>query len=286
MDRIVELVRQLEPETAPPPADVRARQRAALLGSVVSVDERPAHPRRRRPPHRGWFVAIAGAAAAAVAGALLVAGSHSPSRTSSKPPAVAPGTSAVLTAVTRALAGTGHDVEEVQSTVPGSPLATTAWVDLASGACRTDVSLNGQRISTLFDENGSAVSIDYGKRQWWTEGSRGVTCAPLTPQAIEQGMATGRYTVAGHTTLDGQPAIELVSTATSTGPHPVAMTTTLWVNATTYLPIQSTSTEHLTEHTVFTWLPATAANTSVLEVTEPPGFQQVAAPPPQVRPDR
>lgn len=280
MDRILELVHHLEPETAPPSAEVEARQREALLRSMGPAGGAPTRSRRRRPRHGGWFVALAGAAAVAVVVAMLVPGS-SPSP---RPPALAPGTSAVLTAITAALADTNHDIEEVQSTVSGAPPSATSWVDLANGACRTDTSLNGQRFSTLFDEHGRVVSVDYGKKEWWTLGSQGITCEPLTPRTIEDALTSGQYTVAGHTTIDGQPSLKLVSRTTSSGLHPMTKLTTLWVNATTYLPIQSTSTAHLTEQTIFAWLPATAANTAILDITVPPGFQQVAPPPRQVRP--
>lgn len=279
MDRVVDLVRQLEPATGPPPAGAEARQREALVRSWTLADEVPVSPRRLHPRRGGWFVALAGAAAVVVAVALLGPGSSPPSR----PPTRAPGTSAVLTAVITALAKTGGDVEEAQSAVPGAPLSATSWVDLASGACRTDTSLAGQRSFTVFDEHGNVVFIDYAKKQWWTSGSSGVTCEPLTPQTIEHAVSTGQYTVAGHATVEGQPSLKLAATATTSGLHPVTKLVTLWVNATTYLPIQSTATGHLTEHTAFTWLPATATTTAVLDVTVPRGFQQVAPPPTQVQ---
>ncbi len=279
MDRMVDLVRQLEPTTGPLPAGAEARQREALVRSWTLADEAPVRPPRRFPRRAGWFVALGGAAAAAAAVALLAPGS-SPS---SRPPAAAPGTSAVLTAVMTALAQTGGDVEEVQSTAPGGPLSATSWVDLTSGACRTDTSLEGQRSFTVFDEHGTVVVVDYAKKEWWTTGSNGVTCEPPTPQTIEHALSTGQYTVAGHATVEGQPSLKLVATAATSGLHPVTKLVTLWVNATTYLPIQSTAAGHLTEHTVFTWLPATAASTAVLDVTVPRGFQQVAPPPTQVQ---
>lgn len=272
MDQIVDLVRQLEPETPPPSRDVQACQREALLKSIASSEEAQTRPRRRRARHKGWFVAIAGAAAAAIVVGIVVPGSPPLPRRSVP-------VSAVLTAVTRALATTGDDVEEVQSAVPGAPVSTTSWVELTTGACRTDASLNGQPSFTVFLEHGSAVFVDYGLRQWWTRDAEGVSCEPLTPQAIEQDVTTGDYTVAGHGTIDGQPSLKLAYTSTATGPHQVTKLTTLWVNATSYLPIQSTSTEHLTEQTTFTWLPATAINTAILDVRVPAGFQRVAAPP-------
>lgn len=276
MDRIVDLVQQLEPEVVPPSVDVQARQRDALLRLIAPTREARTRRGRWRPRHKGWVVAIAGAAAVAVVAAILVSGSSS----SPRAPAAAPGTSAVLTAITRVLASTSDDVEEVQSTAPGFVrLSATSWVDPATGACRTDTSVNGQPSLTLFVEHGRAVFIDYGLREVWTRATEGVTCEPLTPQAIEHDVTTANYTLAGHAIIDGQQLLKLVAMTTSSGLHPQTKLTTLWVNAATYLPVQSTSTGHVAEHTVFTWLPATSASTAVFDVVVPAGFRRVATPP-------
>ena len=276
MDPIVELVQQLEPDTEAPSESVEARQRDALLRSMVKADQTRTRPARGRPPrHKRWLVVIAAAAAAAVLAAILVSGSSSPPR----PPAA---TSIVLTAVRRALVNTSRDIEEVHSTLLGVfELSTTSWVDLATGACRSDTSVNGKPSLTVFVEHGRAVFIDHGDREWWARAAGGVTCEPLTPQTIEHDLTNGRYLLAGHATVDGQPSLKLVTTTTTTttGLHPMTKVSTLWVNATTYLPIQSTSTGHLTERTAFTWLPTTAANTAILEISIPAGFRLAATPP-------
>lgn len=276
MERLVELVGQLEPETAPPPPDAQARQRAALFDAMESEDRARPRPGRSRPRRGGWFLAIAGAAAAAVIGVAVVPDWLS----APHPPGVTPGTSAVLTAVTRALAGTGGQIEEVRSTVSLAGLDSTAWVDLATGACRTDTAVGGTPTLTVFVENGQAVIIDHATRQWWSRSSEGVTCAPLTPQTIAQDVASGRYSLAGHGIIDGRRALRLVSTTATSGLHPVTKLTTLWVDATTYLPIQSTSAGHVTDNTVFVWLPATERNRAVLKIAVPAGFRHIGAPPP------
>ena len=276
MDRIADLVQQLEPETPLPSEDVWARQRDALLRSMALADEGRTRSRHSRFRHKGWFLAITGAAAAVVVAAIFV-----PRSSPSPPPSVA--TSAVLTAITRSLANTGNDIEEVQSSLPGTPLSTTSWVDLSTGACRTDTSLNGQPSMTIFVEQGNAVFINHDLRDWWSRSSEGVACEPLTPQTIEHDLAAGHYTVDGNVILEGQASLKLVSTSATTGLHPVTQLTTLWVNATTYLPIQSTSSGHLPEQTTFTWLPATPTNVALLNVTVPAGFRQVAPPAPEIQ---
>ncbi len=282
MEELVELVEQLEPETLPPPPDAQARQRAALFQSMEAVGRAQSPHPRWRSGHGRWLVAIAGAAAAAVIGVALVPGWLSAPHTS-HPTGVAPGTSAALTAVTRALAATSGDVEEVRSTVSETGLESTAWVDIATGACRTETAVGGRPSLTVFVEDGMAVIIDDAKREWWSRNSQGVTCAPLTPQTIEQDVAAGHYSLSGHGVIDGRRALRLVSRTTPSGFHGLTKVTTLWVDATTHLPIQSTSIGHVTEKTVFTWLPATASNRAVLKITVPAGFRHAAAPPPTRR---
>ena len=279
MDRITELVELLEPEVAAPLPDLRVRQRDALLRYMASAEEARTRraPRRPRAKHRGRYLAIAGAAAAvAVVAAIFVPGSSTP-----PPPVAAPRTSAVLTAVTRALATTSDDIEEVHSSVPAAAqLSSTSWIDLANGTCRTDTSVDGQRSLTVFIGGGNAVVIDYGLQEWWTRATSGVTCEPLiTPQTIADDLTTGDYRLAGRATVGGQPALKLESSTTTSGTHPVTKMTTLWVNATTYLPIRSTSLGHAGEQTVFSWLPATSVNAAILRVEVPAGFHHVATAP-------
>jgi hypothetical protein len=274
MARIDDLLQHLEPQTPLPSEEARARQRVALLRAMALAEEGITPSRSWRYRHKRWLVAIVGVAAAAVVAAILV-----PRSPSSPPPPVS--NSVVLTAITRTLAETGDDIEEVQSTVPGTPLSTTSWVDLSTGACRTDTLLDGQPSLTIFVEKGNAVFINHDLRQWWSRSTGGVACEPLTPQTIEHELAAGHYAVDGHTVLDGQASLKLVSMSVTTGPHPVPQLATLWVNAVTYLPIQSTSTSHLTERTIFTWLPATPSNTETLDITIPADFRHVAPPPPQ-----
>lgn len=271
MDRIADLVQQLEPETTLPSGDAWARQLQALVRSMALAEDECTSSRHWRSHHKGWFVAIIGAAAVALVAAVLIPRS-SPSPTPRVP------TSVVLVGITRALANTGNDIEEVQSVVPGAPLSSTSWVDLSTGACRTDTSLNGQPSLTVFLERGNAVFVDYRLREWWTRSADGVTCQALTPRIIEHDLAAGRYTVAGRTTIAAKSALKLVSRSVTTGPRPVTKLTTLWVDAATYLPIRSTSIGHLVEQTAFTWLPETSTNTTTLNVTVPAGFRQVANP--------
>ena len=279
MDRIDDLVQLLEPEVASPPPELQVRQRDALLQFMAQADKAPVRaPHPGRPParRRVWYVAIAGAAAVVAAvTAIFIPGSSPP-----HPPIATPGTSAVLTAVNRALANVSSDIEEVRTSTPAAVhLSSTSWIDLATGACRTDTAINGQPSLTVLVRNGTAVFIDYGLREWWTRSTGGVTCEPLTPQKIEHDLSTGHYTLARPTSFDGEHALELASTAATALPHGVTKMTTLWVDATNYLPIESISIGHASERTVFTWMPDTSSQADVFNLAVPAGFRHVAAAP-------
>ena len=89
-----------------------------------------------------------------------------------------------------------------------------------------------------------------------------MSCEQQTLETIEHHVISGNHTVAGNgfATHDWPPSND------STDDH-------IWVDATTtYLPIQATSTEHLTGQTMFTWLPATAVNTATLNINIPAVF--------------
>ena len=81
-----------------------------------------------------------------------------------------------------------------------------AWVDHATGTCRTDMSVGGKPTLTVFVEDGRADIVDHANRRWWSRDSEGVTCAPPTAQTIEQNVAVGRYALAGHGIVDGRRA--------------------------------------------------------------------------------
>jgi hypothetical protein len=98
--------------------------------------------------------------------------------------------------------------------------------------------------------------------------------ATFDPARLIKGIASGLWRVVGHTSLDGQPAIQLSETGHAFEPLPV----TLWVDAQTYLPIRLVSGtadadtgEGVTD---FSFLPPTAANLALLQVPIPPGYPQ------------
>jgi hypothetical protein len=121
------------------------------------------------------------------------------------------------------------------------------------------------------------------------------------PQAqIEAGLRCGVLTLAGHQRIDGINALTLVAQVTSPRGTPF-MTLTLWVDPSTYLPVEAELDTHghmataasaqrasngdivpvtIQSITVtFTWLPPTSASLAQLTPPIPAGFRQVTGEP-------
>jgi hypothetical protein len=130
------------------------------------------------------------------------------------------------------------------------------------------------------------TAVIYANRTWWTaplptrnpgpvgcmQGG-GVYLRPGPgggwPGFIRSQLACGAYTVVGHQVIDGIDAIKLTGSA--------AASITLWVDPSTYLPVQVITGPM---QWTFRWLAATPANLAPLHVVVPAGFQQVQPPQP------
>jgi hypothetical protein len=118
------------------------------------------------------------------------------------------------------------------------------------------------------------------------------------PQAqIEAGLRCGVLTLAGHQRVGGIDALALVAQLTDPQGKPF-MTLTLWVNPSTYLPVEAkldthghmftgASTQRASNGDIvavpvrsvtvtFTWLPPTRTNLALLTPAIPTGFRQVS----------
>jgi hypothetical protein len=102
---------------------------------------------------------------------------------------------------------------------------------------------------------------------------------------IVTGLYCGAFTVDGRQWVDGVDAIRLTG-------HKTAAHTTIWVDASSYLPVRLTDQVHIvrvgdkkeTAATLtidFRWLPPTRANLKELTAPIPPGFHQVSGPAPR-----
>ncbi len=105
----------------------------------------------------------------------------------------------------------------------------------------------------------------------------------MAVDSLRNWIASGRWTQTGTTTFDGQPVIQLSQTDSPGGTSLVA-----WVSEATHLPVHevftytvghSTGEVHGTVLSDLSYLPATTANLTKLQVTIPAGFTKTATPP-------
>jgi len=230
------------------------------------------HLRRHRRP---WQAAgTLGIAAVAAVAALIVATTISNSPGPNSPTHLRTFTTAfVIRATTTALANTSDDIVEIQESVtPGGPM--TSWFDVANGDLRTDYFQSGQLVDTSFDVGAAETVIDYQNHEYYDATPPNViTVFSQTPQAIEKELETGVFTLAEQQTIAGQSTLELTSDTGST-------TVDLWVNPTTFLPVQETEVGTGNSHQMtFTWSGATPSATSIFNVNIPAGYTQVDEPP-------
>jgi hypothetical protein len=164
------------------------------------------------------------------------------------------------------------------------------FTDPAGGATSNSAETTG----VACDVAGKRIDVDFTNQTWQSSEQ---SCVALTPGLDTAGfldptthqlisnittlVADGLLQVVGYPTVDGQPTVELKSDTQG------AATLDLWVNATTYLPLQSMYTGPTGEpnsgkrfRTVdqYSFLSPTQANLVNLQVTVPPGFTEIVSP--------
>lgn len=126
--------------------------------------------------------------------------------------------------------------------------------------------------------SGTTLVVNHFRHVWEMWHGRFILGFPLDAAGIRAEIASGQFTVAGQTELHGQQAIELrinVPPSNEAPPHTTA--SRLWVNATTYLPMQqyvrlSNGAQSVQE---YAFLPPTPENLAKLRPVIPPGYQHV-----------
>ena len=106
---------------------------------------------------------------------------------------------------------------------------------------------------------------------------------PEIAAGLRENLACGALSFKGMQQVDGVNALKLVSVQRSQlGPEKTlrSITTTIWVDPATYLPVRLTTqwTRPMVSVPMrldFRWLPPTSANLALLTVRIPPGFTQV-----------
>ena len=128
--------------------------------------------------------------------------------------------------------------------------------------------------------HGAPVSCTNQGVDWLATGGGGETPAQLTT-LISKALSCHLFRADGHQIVDGVGALRLAASAPLLRQlhgeaRDVAAGVTLWVNATTFLPVRLVLSS--AEHADFGWLKPTAANLAMLRVNVPAGVHEVRLP--------
>lgn len=122
------------------------------------------------------------------------------------------------------------------------------------------------------------TTVSYTSKVWWRERVSSVDVTqPIGPTLLSNLPTLGKWT-AHNTTLNGRAAIEFTMEHTSRTAG--SLTDTLWVDASSYLPLRETLNDdspgmHTIGTSDYEYLPATPANLAQLTPPIPAGFKQV-----------
>jgi len=168
----------------------------------------------------------------------------------------------------------GEPVEDTESVYVAGPQSDQI----------TQSTTSGPRFAEITD-------VEYATRTW----SRLLSSTPLVassldPDKIRLQIANGGFTVVGTVRLQGRPAIELTwSRGLPPLKRDIAVTTRLWVDPRTYMPLQSITTQWagpsghrralFTDTANYRVLAATSANLALLTPPIPAGFTRTATSP-------
>ena len=125
--------------------------------------------------------------------------------------------------------------------------------------------------------SGTVMEVNHFRHLWGAWHAKFVLGFTLDAAGIRAEIANGQFKVIGQTELHGQQAVELqinVPPSNEAPPHVTAAR--LWVNATTYLPMQkylrmSNGQQNVTQ---YIFLPPTAGNLAKLRPVIPAGYTQ------------
>ncbi len=126
--------------------------------------------------------------------------------------------------------------------------------------------------------SGTAMSVDHFSRVWSECPSKFILGFTLDAAGIRAEVANGQFTVIGPAELHGQRAIELKINVPPTNEAPPHVTAErMWVNATTYLPMQDYTRWSNGQQSVadYVFLPPTAKNLAKLRPVIPAGYTRV-----------
>jgi outer membrane lipoprotein-sorting protein len=119
------------------------------------------------------------------------------------------------------------------------------------------------------------IYVQYGNRTWSDTTALVASQSPAASlQELRESIATGDFTAARKTELNGQAVLELTAHYKDAGKESEQ---TVWVDPATYLPVRTLSDEAGIKIQVdYGFLPPTPANMAELKATIPPGFTRTA----------
>jgi hypothetical protein len=168
----------------------------------------------------------------------------------------------------------------------GAPVEDTESVYVAGPQSDriTQPTTSGPRFAEITD-------VEYATRTWSRLlSSTPLVAANLDPDKIRRQIASGGFTVVGTVRLQGRPAIELAwSRRLPPLRRDIAVTTRLWVDPRTYMPLRSVTTQWVgppdhrqalfTDTASYRVLVATSASLALLNPPIPAGFTRTATSP-------
>ncbi len=266
------------------------RLRAELAGLPVPDMLAALRRRRARRVRAAAVLAALPVVGAAAAAAVFLPGPAAPAQLHAQD------TAYLVSRVTRALGAVPADaVVSVQATSEASPLVTDIW------ARGPDMRIEAFVAGKLVSDSGTvtagttttSVNVDYRDKTWRRstaeagDGSSGTVptrraCDGVDGSLDDPGamaaelralVSCGALKAGGTAAVGGVTAIELTSVRDG-------LTTTWYVDSSTYLPVRMTTTgSGSPSREDFQWLPPTAANLAKLNLpAAPQGFTQAAVP--------
>lgn len=302
-DGLLAALRSASPDPGYRPSP-RSPEAAAMLSRILDGTREPGLVRRRVSRRRLVFAGLP-TLTAAVAAVVVAA---AVTRSGPAPGPLTPDT--VRTAVLDAFRQDSGDIlrASVQYQGPGGAEVTrSTWVYPAFPAVGQQVRFREvdyrkgkprQDVESIYTENeamehlsmsttqgpgfAKIVGVDYPSRTWATF----TTSSPqldshVSPALIRSEIASGNFTVDGTVKLNGRDAVKLDWTRKLNSI--AAVHTTLWIDATTYVPLRTVNTQTLTTQALGTqtigtatstyqMIPATTASLKALTPPVPAGF--------------
>jgi len=299
-----------DPGYQPSPASPEA---VALLARITAPAREAERLRPRRLPRRLVLAGIPAIAGAAAAGGIVVATTRPagpdrslPSPAAALPVTALPGAATVRAAILDAFQQASGDilaavrslhVAETTFTMRGWRYPMFPQVDQQVRLRRSQFQDGRPVMDDEFtyiqpEPNagrppaGMAFAVNYQDRTWFRGQAPVIPVAVgvgLSPDQVRDDIASRMFRVTGTAELDGRRALKLqffAPAATAPGMD------LLWVDATTYVPLQSANTvtspagKTLVSNTVrYQVLPATQVNLALLTPTVPAGFTRTTKPP-------